>query len=1005
MDAALQAGVDSRIHSLLILGLPLLSACGDAPATVDVVAESDNPESTGTDDGGDGSTSADASDGSTGAHPTGSSGTTGTAGSCGDGSLDEGEDCDDGNTDLGDGCDENCHIEEVVRLCGDGEVDRGEECDDGNGEDADACLSSCRAASCGDGVVWEGKEGCDDGNAEDTDGCSSDCQVASCGDGLVWRGQEACDDGNADDTDECLSTCELASCGDGAIWEGQESCDDGNLDDDDGCSAECVSEFCGNGLLELAEECDDGDDNATPGSDCFDDCLLVDFEFGEPLTYILDNQDSGDGPRTVYAVDFNADGVLDLFTNNTTSSDNTVLYGFGDGRFWAPHRRLTESEPHDVEVGDLNGDGRLDAVVANAGSDSVTVFLGEGVAFGPGSSTSVQHAGDGLGPAGVAVADIDGDGALDVVSANQESDNVSILLGDGIGGLLSEAVYATSTGSDGAGPVEVRVADVNNDGELDIVTCNSSSHDVSLLPGLGMGTFGAPTTFSTQVDGGGDGPGALELTDVSGDGVPDVVVASPVSNDVIVLIANPGTGFEPPSRLSIEGDRPSGLALGDVDGDGELDVVTANLGSDDVSVLLGAGDGSFSPSATYGVDEVDVVGTAGDGPRGIRLADMDGDGDLDIVTSNTVSDDVSILRNDGAGLFGELANFESRIGYSGEEPGALAVGDVNDDGILDVVVANLATDDLTAVAGLGNGVLAPSQTTPVMENFFPSDSAAGDLDGDGRMDWVTEQGVVLRRGFQGVTGQFFTSDFMIGSNPEAISLADLDGDADLDIITGGFFSFGISRLLNDGTGNFGTIESFDAGSNVRSVELAEVTGDGNIDAVVCLQNADTISIFPGTGTGNFASANSFSTAQGASGDSPFWIDVADVDGDGLLDVVTANQQSNDVSYLANLGGGVFDEPIVVPATFVASDADTFSVAVGDFNGDGEADLAASHRNLDTFSIMFGFGGGSFSAPQEFPTGNHPMQIKAADFNGDGLDDVVTVDNFDDSVTVHLSVGH
>lgn len=98
-------------------------------------------------------------------------------------------------------------------------------------------------------------------------------------------------------------------------------------------------------------------------------------------------------------------------------------------------------------------------------------------------------------------------------------------------------------------------------------------------------------------------------------------------------------------------------------------------------------------------------------------------------------------------------------------------------------------------------------------------------------------------------------------------------------------------------------------------------------------------------------------------------------------------------------------PIIIPATFDAGDSDTYAVRVADFDGDGLLDLATANRNRDTFSIIFGFGEGSFGAPQEFMTGAEPSQLAVGDFDGDGRDDVATVDYADDTVTVRLSQGH
>ncbi len=938
-------------------------------------------------------------------------------GICGDGELDPGEQCDDGNTTPGDGCDEVCGAENIPEMCGDGNTDEGEECDDGNNDAGDGCSPICELEmpdACGNGMLDAGEE-CDDGNNDPDDGCSPTCQdevSASCGDGVTDVGEE-CDDGNADDDDACLSTCVAAACGDGVVWVGHETCDDGNTSDGDDCSAECISELCGNGMLDLDEQCDNGGANGTPGNDCFTTCIMIDADFEMPFVVDLDLQNRGEEPVAIEAGDFNDDGRLDLATVNTASSDVTVLYGFGDGRFWAPHRRLAGSQPHDVELADLDADGRLDAIVANEGSDNVSVFMGDGAAFSAGTNISVQFAGVGFDPRGLAVADVTGDGNLDVVSANQDSNTVSILAGDGGGGLSAVASLGTFVGIDGMGPIDVKIADVTDDGELDIITCNPSSDDVTLLPGLGMGNFGAAQTFTTRVGAGGDNPEALEMADVTGDGVPDAIVAAPTSDDISVLVANPGTGgFNTPVRFTTlvgsDGDNPQGVAVGDVDGDGEPDVVTANGNTDDVTVLRGINGGAtFQAPVVFETNAADLSGVAGDNPRGVKLLDMDGDGSLDIVTSNITSDDVSVLLNDGAGTFAAPMIFESRTGWSGEDPRALALGDVNADGIPDVVVSNQDTGDMTVVPGLGAGLLAPAQTNPLSNGAASSGIAVGEINGDGALDWVATQSVydTTNRALRGTSGQFFTLSQFIDDGPRGIALGDIDGDMDLDIVVAAYNDSQIARSLNNGTGSFASQQAFASGSQTNHVTLADVTGDGVLDAINVSSSSDLIYVHPGTGAGTFAAASSFTTEQSTSGQQPNWVATADITGDGLIDVLTANANSNDVSLLTNAGGGIYMPPVIIPATFAAGDADTLVVRVADYDGDGELDLATVNRNRDTFSIMFGFGGGSFSAPQEFDVGAAPSHIAVGDFNGDGMDDVASADATDDTVTIRLSQGH
>ena len=157
-------------------------------------------------------------------------------------------------------------------ICGDGILDGGEQCDDGNASNNDACTVTCVAASCGDGLVWEGLETCDDGNLDNDDGCLDNCTPNICGDGFINLGAEQCDDGNQVNDDDCTNACALhiPGCGDNMLDEGEE-CDDGNLDETDDCTPECLFNICGDGHVHaMLEQCDDG--NSDEDDSCYNDC-------------------------------------------------------------------------------------------------------------------------------------------------------------------------------------------------------------------------------------------------------------------------------------------------------------------------------------------------------------------------------------------------------------------------------------------------------------------------------------------------------------------------------------------------------------------------------------------------------------------------------------------------------------------------------------------------------------------------------------------------------------
>jgi hypothetical protein len=287
--------------------------------------------------------------------------------------------------------------------------------------------------------------------------------------------------------------------------------------------------------------------------------------------------------------------------------------------------------PGSVAVGDFNGDGDLDLASANAFSGDVSVLLGDGSGGFPATDASRFPVGN--GPESVAVDDLDGDGDLDLVIANAGSDDISVLLGDGSGGFPAADASRFPVGE---APVFIAVGDLDGDGDLDLATANAFSDDVSVLLGDGVGGFAAADGSPFPV---GDYPVSVAVGDFDGDGDQDLVTANLESDDVSVLLGDGSGGFPAAdaSRFPV-GNAPGTVAVDDLDGDGDLDLVIANAGSDDVSVLLGDGSGGFAAAAASPFP-------VGNGPVSVAVRDFDGDGDLDLATANNFSEDVSVLLN------------------------------------------------------------------------------------------------------------------------------------------------------------------------------------------------------------------------------------------------------------------------------------------------------------------------------------------------------------------------
>ena len=327
----------------------------------------------------------------------------------------------------------------------------------------------------------------------------------------------------------------------------------------------------------------------------------------------------------------------------------------------------TGTYPYSVTTGDFNGDGNLDLATANYSDNTVSILLGTGTGtFGTNTGYAV-----GLHPSSVTTGDFNGDGKLDLAVGNSGTNTVSILLGTGTGTFGTKTDCAVSSS-----PSSVTTGDFNGDGKLDLATANYAD-TVSILLGTGTGTFGTNSDYAV-----GAGPFSVITGDLNGDGKLDLATANYSDNTVSILLGT-GTGSFGTKTDFAVGSYPLSVTLGDFNGDGKLDLAVANRNSDTVSILLGTGTGTFGTNSDYAV---------GDGPFSVTTGDFNGDGKIDLATANQASSTVSILLGTGTGIFGAKTDYAV-----GSNPLSVATGDFNKDGYPDLVTANKTSNNVSVL--------------------------------------------------------------------------------------------------------------------------------------------------------------------------------------------------------------------------------------------------------------------------------------------------------------------
>ena len=344
--------------------------------------------------------------------------------------------------------------------------------------------------------------------------------------------------------------------------------------------------------------------------------------------------------------------------------------------------------PGSINIADLNGDGKPDLVVANERSNDVTVLLGDGK--GGFSQAKGSPFPAGRNPNDIAAGDFDRDGKLDLAFANHEEKYLTLLLGDGRGG------FAPAPRSPFAAEVKphthgVAAADLNADGNLDLVTDSWGTDQVEVLFGDGGGAFTMPGSFFAV----GKHPyQRARAADVNGDGRADVITTNLEGDDVTVLLGDGRGGLKPSSGSPFRcGDSPFNFAVGDVNADGQPDLAIVNSpsgtsdrrGQDGLTVLLGDGAGGFrmmagSPLATGGIPNTAAVG------------DVNGDGVADIAVSSPDGDNVTVFLMGGKGAV--ASSYTVRVGG---RPKGLAIRDLNGDGKADMVVTNNGENAVTVM--------------------------------------------------------------------------------------------------------------------------------------------------------------------------------------------------------------------------------------------------------------------------------------------------------------------
>lgn len=670
---------------------------------------------------------------------------------------------------------------------------------------------------------------------------------------------------------------------------------------------------------------------------------------GAPLLraqYVLTEYFRGPSGSPVIG-DFDGDGTLDCaaYALHFSESELFVFLGDGSGSF-----DLRFALPSNGVAGDFNEDGLDDIASSDYRRISVHFATGAG-GFGVRSEIPV----DAYFGAIVAV-DVNGDHHLDLVASPGSGWGRMVVLrgaGDGTFGAPSpvgEEIYTSSYSF-------VITGDFNGDSHVDIGLFRED-FGFQVYFGDGSGDFGAST--SAEI------PRLVAAGDVTGDHIDDLI-----AQDRQVLSVWPGDSsgtFGPRIDTTVDSQWPlSPVVVADFNADGSADVAVRTITESGVELQVrrGNGDGTFQPPFRMVVS----------GFGRIAVGDVDRDRRPDILMLEATG--IGVALNNGDGTFGGSTFPTGRV------PAGLAVADFNRDASPDIAIVNgQSVGTITALDGLGDGSFGNLRSWTAGSSL--SSVLAVDGDADGAPDLLvtdTQQQTIRFFNGRGDGGFAPGATLATGSNPVRSAMVDVDGDSDLDLLVVNEYSSSISVFLKTAEG-FGAKRDYPAGDFVADLAVADLDGDLRPDLFVASSRTYSVSVLSNIGSGGFGPMSQYGVRY-----SPQCIAAADVDHDSRPDVLVGTGDGEISLLLGDRNGSLLPH-----RTFEAGVGPIEDLALADFDGDGNLDVAALDHNGSSVVLLLGDGSGYFHRVSVLGVGGVPQALEAVDVNGDGRTDLVVVSN-------------
>ncbi len=712
-------------------------------------------------------------------------------------------------------------------------------------------------------------------------------------------------------------------------------------------------------------------------------------------------------PRKVATGDLNGDGIADIVATQDGKTDAAVLLSAGGGAFHPAIYLPVGGTPYGVAIANLDDAGGLDLVVAVQNASKVAIFTNDG----SGNFTAGTDLVVGSGQRDIAAGDVNGDGLDDIAFLGISDKTAHVYENDGAGGFTfwASAPYAY-------GPFALTLGDQDGDGFAELVVVEAQGSNPLNGPGnvfyyanLGesagewQGLNALPAITQTAPY-----PSHVRFAEVNNLPGRELVVSCDgfgADTGYVDVLSNLVGGVYQDVGSYLVGMRAPWSTVGDLNGDGLADIAAVgDISADKVAILLNEGDGSFAPAVTYDAPGNHLF-------LSIELSDLDDDGDLDCVVGGISGRTVNALVNNGDGTF-DL----STTVPTGDFPNTIRTVDIDKDGFLDVLTSDSGNGGTISLhRGNGDGTFQPIEQFPSLNIW--GGTIAADFDGDTWPDLITRVDQTLIPLINDTVGGFVpgapTPAIPNMDTLQGVDVGDFNGDTLNDFaITFYATSYPWRRLqivLNDGIGGYTLGDTRSLGTNGGVIHAHDVDGDIDLDLIVLRPYiSDGVTVLYNSGLGVFSAQADFPTHLPAINNAAaISMVTTDLDGDGDIDIATVNSFDRSISVLLNDGAGVFaTQP---PVDFGLRN---FGIDAADITGDGIVDLIVGINQGNTIdeqsmygsALLPGLGGGAFGAPMHFAGSIGPWDVACGDLNGDGRPDVLVAAASSDGVDILMNNG-